>query len=63
MSQFTLANIVSIFFFKSVVNAWACSKEGEVMLIDGPDEQEGRVEICLDGRWGTIYLRLELDNS
>ena len=52
MSKFTLANIFSKFFFKSVVKAQACSEEGEVMLV--PNKEEGRVEMCLDGRWGTL---------
>ena len=29
-------------FLKLVVNARACSEEGEVMLIDGPNKQEGK---------------------
>ena len=37
-------------FFKSVVQA--CSKEGEVMLV--PNKEEGRVEVCLEGHWGTL---------
>ena len=36
------------------VNAEQCSAEGEVRLADGPTVNEGRVEICLGGVWGTV---------
>ena len=32
----------------------ACSNDGEVQLVNGTIEQEGRVEICLNGVWGAI---------
>ncbi len=28
--------------------------EGEVRLVGGLDEMEGRVEICLNDEWGTV---------
>ena len=28
--------------------------EGDVRLVDGKDQFEGRVEICLGGIWGTV---------
>ena len=33
-----------------------CSKAGELQLVDGDntDQNEGRVEICFGGQWGTV---------
>ena len=31
-----------------------CSDEGRIRLVGGQTQFEGRVEICLDGVWGTV---------
>jgi deleted-in-malignant-brain-tumors protein 1 len=35
-------------------NPGACSDDGQIRLVNGTIEQEGRVEICLNGVWGAI---------
>ena len=29
-------------------------RDGDMRLIDGEVEWEGRLEVCLEGRWGTV---------
>ena len=37
----------------SVVTHAACS-HGEIRLVGGFSSREGRVEVCVSGRWGTV---------
>ena len=36
-----------------LVNVVPC-EYGEIWLVGGSDEYEGRVEICIDNQWGTV---------
>lgn len=38
-------------------------KPGEVRLVNGNSPREGRVEICLDNKWGTVCDDSWDDNS
>ena len=35
-------------------NPTECSTEGAVRLVDGIIDNEGRVEVCVNGVWGTV---------
>ena len=37
--------------------------EGEVRLVDGAVESEGRVEMCVNGRWGTACADSSWDDT
>ena len=39
--------------YKKDILEESCS-EGEVRLVDGRTEKDGRVEICLNGFWGSV---------
>ena len=32
----------------------SCNKDGTVRLVNGEYETEGRLEICVNGKWGTV---------
>ena len=41
-------------FISPVVVLEECSADGEVRIVTGSDDQEGTVEICFEGVYGTI---------
>lgn len=43
-----------IIFFLPCSSLAQCNTTGETRLVGGRDKYEGRVEICLDGTWGTV---------
>ena len=43
-----------VIIITSNLDSGECTKEGEVRLVDGIIEQEGRIEVCVNGVWGSI---------
>ena len=37
-----------------VICSTPCEYEGQLVLVGGDTDMEGRVEICHDGKWGTV---------
>ncbi len=48
-----------------LIHAGSECVDGEVRLAGGPNNLEGRVEVCIGGKWGTIcsYLWGDVDAS
>ncbi len=46
--------IIILYFIHSLCIVPGDCTEGSVRLVDGIIEQEGRVEVCVNGVWGSI---------
>lgn len=47
-------SLIVIIYFYILLDTGSCTNNGEIRLVNGTIEQEGRIEICLDGVWGGI---------
>ena len=41
-------------FIYSMLAERTCDENGEIRLYSGTNNASGRVEVCLDGLWGTV---------
>ena len=53
MSDSHAVNYINIKFIDSAVAFSNCS-DGDVRLVGGTDTNEGRVEVCINGAWGSV---------
>ena len=49
----TYNDSVYIYIYNVIIDPGMC-KDGEVRLVNGNIEQEGRAEVCLQGVWSTV---------
>ena len=42
-----------LYYLKTFTHIAGC-QYGDIKLVDGSSQNEGRVEICIDNQWGTV---------
>ena len=64
-SLYTHASFICDALKSSIV--WICLKglctDGDVRLEDGDREYEGKIDICYNGKWGTVCGDSDIDDS
>ena len=53
-TSYSFYSVVGVICQGNTTSGPECS-EGDLHLVGGESENEGRVEICKDGFWGTVY--------
>ena len=47
-------NIANVICYNTIPACSSQEDNGNIRLVDGQSIREGRLEICMNGRWGTV---------